>query len=208
VLLRLILHLCGSSSGGGGGGGMVSHHPVRTRTFLRLRLRLDVPTIAALSLIAAPAFTALAFMAGKYNLPMHALRGSSGALGNTLRAGQEAGRGDIGVVSMDSHGCCSQALVFDRTRVPDLMAYLRERGRGQTDMMIEDYCDQKQLRRFALGEQVVQHLGVISSRGGGGANGNSVWAFYFEESRKEEVERRKRTALKSLDWGVFQALQG
>lgn len=200
VLLRQLLRRYGSASGA------TSYQPVSARTWIPhgLRLRLDVPTIAVLSVIVAPAFAALAFMAGKYNLPMYSLRGGSSAIGNILRGGQK----DAGVVPMDWQACCSQALVFDRARVPDLMAYLRERGRGQTDMMIEDYCNEKPLRRFALGEQAVQHVATISSRGGGGVKGHSVWAFYFEQSRAEEVERRKRKALESIDWGVFDALQG
>ncbi|OIW32785.1 hypothetical protein CONLIGDRAFT_630405 [Coniochaeta ligniaria NRRL 30616] len=197
VLLRLLLRLRGN------GGGPASHHPGR-RTFLHLRL--DFPTITALSLIVAPAFTALAFMAGKYNLPMYALRGRSSAVGSMLRSGQEGTLlRDAGVVPMDRQACCSQALVFNRARVAELTAYLRERGRGQTDLMIEDYCNEKPLRRFALGEQAVQHLGVRSSRGGGGVQGNSVWAFYFEQSRAEELEERKRKALESIDWGAFNA---
>ncbi|KAH8913090.1 hypothetical protein BR93DRAFT_906815 [Coniochaeta sp. PMI_546] len=204
VLLHLLLRLRGGV--GGGGGGTVSHHAGR-RNFLHLRL--DVPTIAVLSLIVAPAFTALAFMAGKYNLPMYALRGGSSAIGSMLRGGHDRGlQRNADVVPMDRQACCSQALVFDRARVPELTAYLRERGRGQTDLMIEDYCNERPLRRFALGEQAVQHLGVRSSRGGGGVQGNSVWAFYFEESRPEEVEQRKQKALESIDWAVFNASYG
>lgn len=201
VLLRMLARLHG-----GGGGAAASHHSGK-RTFLNLRL--DIPTVAVLSLIVAPAFTALAFMAGKYNLPMYALRGGSSAIGGMLRGGHDRGlQRDAGVVPMDRQACCSQALVFDRARVPELIAHLRERGRGQTDLMIEEYCNEKPLRRFALGEQAVQHLGVRSSRGGGGVQGNSVWAFYFEESRAEEVEQRKRKALESIDWSVFDKLQG
>jgi hypothetical protein len=198
--------LCGT---GGGGGDAVSYHPVRTgRTWiphgLRLRLRLDAPTIAALSLVVAPAFAVLAFMAGKYNLPIYNLRGGSSG----LHGGQEGLQDVAGVVPMDQHACCSQALVFDRARVPELVAHLRELGRGQTDLMIEDYCDKKPLRRFALGEQAVQHVATVSSRGGGGVSGHSVWAFYFEESKAEELEMRRWKTLAMIDWNVFKALQG
>jgi hypothetical protein len=150
--------------------------------------RLGGWTVAAVSLVIAPAFTALFFMAGKYNTPLYALRKE-------------------GVVPMDWQACCSQALVFDRARVPELVAYLRLRKRGQTDMMIEEYCDEKPLRRFALGEQAVQHLGVRSSRGGGGVQGNSVWAFYFEQTRAEAVERRKRESLAKIDWAAFERMR-
>lgn len=217
LALRQLLRPCGS-------GEQASRRPPRTTTKptsciphgLGLHLRLDLATIAALSVIVAPGFTALAFMAGKYNLPMYALRPGSGsaAVGDVLRGGGQELGGQIGggqmgagVVPMEKGGCCSQALVFDRAQVPGLTTYLRERGRGQTDLMIEDYCDVAPLRRFALGEQAVQHLGVVSSRGGGGVKGHSVWAFYFEESRAEEVEERKRKVLENVDWLVFDALQ-
>lgn len=167
---------------------------------LRLRLRFDLPTIAVLSIVVAPALTALVFMAGKYNLPFYSLRSS--AVGNMFGSWQSNG----GVVPLDRHACCSQALVFDRNQVPGLVANLRERGRGQTDLMIEEYCDAKPLRRFALGEQAVQHVATVSSRGGGGVSGHSVWAFYFEQSRKEEVEKRKQKALESIRWDML-ALQ-
>lgn len=202
LLLRQGLRLCGT------GTGAASYQPVNKRNgfLVRLRLRLDLPTIAVLSLIVVPAFTALTFMAGKYSLPMYSLRGSNSMVGSILDK-QDGAHRDAGVLPMDKHGCCSQALVFDRARVPELIAYLRGVGRGQTDMMIEDYCDQTHLRRFALGEQVVQHVGVISSRGGGGVHGPSVWAFHFEEGRQAEVEKKKQKALQNLNWELLESLQ-
>ncbi|KAB5576316.1 hypothetical protein GE09DRAFT_953867 [Coniochaeta sp. 2T2.1] len=175
-----------------------------------LNLRLDTHTITVLALLVAPGFTALAFMAGKYNLPMYAFRGSPAAVGSLLVADEfdRALQRNAGVVAMEHQACCSQALVFDRARVPELIDYLRGSGRGQTDLMIEEYCAAKPLRRFALGEQAVQHLGIRSSRGGAGVQGNSVWAFYFEELKREEVERRRREALGRIDWGVFERLRG
>ncbi|KAK3375711.1 hypothetical protein B0T24DRAFT_205713 [Lasiosphaeria ovina] len=172
------------------------------------RVPLDVATVVVLSVIVAPAFTVLAFMAGKYNLPMYALR--DGGLLNHKAILNMVGRvDDAGVVPMDAQGCCSQALVFDRRRVPDLVRVLRERGRGQTDLMIEDYCNDARhpMHRFALGEQAVQHVGFVSSRGGGEAGPKSVWAFYFEESTVEELERSRASALDRIDWGFFDMLR-
>ncbi|OAA68576.1 hypothetical protein SPI_00771 [Niveomyces insectorum RCEF 264] len=173
-----------------------------------LGLRLDLPTIAVLAFVVAPGFTALVFMAGKYNLPMYALRGAGHALGDALLRGQVGGdASDAGVVLMGDHGCCTQALVFDRARVPDLAAYLRQRGRGQTDLMIEDYCRATPLRRFALGEQAVQHVGVASSRGSRSVDAQSVWAFYFETQRAEAVRQNQARALADVDWAFLDALQ-
>jgi hypothetical protein len=171
-----------------------------------LGLRLDIPTILVLSFILAPAFTALVFMAGKYSLPMYSLQGAGHTIGNMIPGGPSWQK-HAGVMPMDIQGCCTQALVFDRARVPDLIAHLRERGRGQTDLMIEEYCAAKPLRRFALGEQAVQHIGIMSSRGGSTVNGQSTWAFYFEQSRAEAIRRRHKKVLEKIDWDVFKALQ-
>jgi hypothetical protein len=119
--------------------------------------RLDVFTMIVLVLIAAPAFTALVFMTGKYNL-------------NPLR----------GVERMDKYGCCTQALVFPRSQTEGLLGYLKQRGSGQTDSLIEEYADAEGLERYALAPQVVQHVGLISSRNNLAINAKSTWAFWFE----------------------------
>lgn len=119
--------------------------------------KLDTPTIAVLVLIATPAFTALVFMLGKYNL--HPLEG---------------------VERMDKHGCCTQALVFPRKQAQSLIDFLQERGSGQTDSLIEEYADMQGLERYALAPQVVQHVGLISSRNNLAINTRSTWAFWFE----------------------------
>ena len=119
--------------------------------------RLDIFTMIVLVLIAAPAFTALVFMTGKYNL-------------NPLR----------GVERMDKYGCCTQALVFPRSQTEGLLDYLKQRGSGQTDSLIEEYADTEGLERYALAPQVVQHVGLISSRNNLAINAKSTWAFWFE----------------------------
>jgi hypothetical protein len=160
------------------------------------RLRLDWATIAVVSLLVAPGFTVLAFMAGKHNLPLP---------GYTLRHELpfvESG----GVVPMDRHGCCTQALVFHRPALLRLIEYLRRRERGQTDMMIEEYCDETGVKRFALGEQAVQHVGLFSSRGMATTDARSVWAFWFETNKPVEVERRHRATVEEVDWAMFEKL--
>jgi hypothetical protein len=107
--------------------------------FPSTRKTLDNWALAVLCLVTVPGFTVLLFMIGKYSLfPLE------------------------GVVEMNKYGCCTQALVFPRTEVPQLAGYLRERGHGQTDTMIEEYSDQKGKQRLALGKQVVQHVGLKS----------------------------------------------
>ncbi|KAM7212137.1 hypothetical protein V8F06_012500 [Rhypophila decipiens] len=179
-----------------GGQGLPSHS---TKSWT-LGLRLDIPTIAAASLVIAPAFLALFFMAGKYSLPLYSLRRE----GDPTRPSRLA---DAGVYPMDKHGCCTQGLVFDRNQVPGLINRLRTLGRGQTDWMIEEYATDVPLKRFALGDQVLQHVGLISSRGMKSVNAQSVYAFYFEEKREEEVKAKQEKALKGVDWAVFRALE-
>jgi hypothetical protein len=160
------------------------------------RQRLDWPTVAVVSLLAAPAFVALMFMAGKHNVPLP---------GYTFYHEPFASASG-GVVPMDQSGCCTQALVFNRRALPPLVEYLRRRGRGQTDSMIEDYCNERGVRRFALGEQAVQHVGLYSSRGMPAADTRSVWAFWFEASKSAEVERRHRQVVEQVDWAMFDQL--
>lgn len=96
---------------------------------------------------------------------------------------------------MNEHGCCTQALVFPRTQVPSLIEFLRARKRGQTDLMIEDYAASTGLQRFALAPQLVQHVGLSSSRGMEEVHTRSVWAFWFEASDGERLRREHEELL-------------
>ncbi|KAF2219286.1 hypothetical protein BDZ85DRAFT_225084, partial [Elsinoe ampelina] len=138
------------------------------RRLPRARLLLDTPTLAVLVCITTPAFVVLAFMTGKYTL-------------TPLR----------GVVPMDKWGCCTQALVFPRYQVESMVNFLRERGSGQTDALIEEYADRSGLGRWALAPQVVQHVGVVSSRDNLAVNTRSTWAFWFEAQRGERLRGEK-----------------
>ncbi|KAA8565131.1 hypothetical protein EYC84_010879 [Monilinia fructicola] len=129
---------------------------------------LDNWAIFIVGVVVVPAFITLGFMAGKYNLPWWELRGKE-------------------VVKMNSGGCCTQAMVYPRERVEKLRSYLMEVGRGQTDLMIEEFSDKEGLERLALGKQVVQHVGAKSSRGDNQMNAMSTWAFHFEEYDKVPV---------------------
>lgn len=160
------------------------------------RLRLDWATIAVVSLLVAPSFAVLVFMAGKHNLPIPGY-----SLHNGLPAALSASHG--GVMPMDQSGCCTQALVFHRPALPDLIQYLRKRERGQTDSMIEEYCGITGMKRFALAEQAVQHVGLYSSRGMQAKDAQSVWAFWFEANKPDEVERTHRLTVEEVDWAMF-----
>lgn len=130
------------------------------------RRHLDVVTIGVICLVTVPAFTGLFFMIGKYNI-------------TPLR----------GVVEMNKHGCCTQAMIFPRDQVPNLTNFLRDRKSGQTDSLIEEYADREKFRRFALAPPQVQHVGIRSSRDNLEINTRSTWAFWFEENEPAALRR-------------------
>jgi GR25 family glycosyltransferase involved in LPS biosynthesis len=162
------------------------------------RLRLDWVTIAVVSLLVAPGFTVLAFMAGKHNLPLPGF-----SLHHNVPFGPSDSALAAGVSAMDNNACCTQALVFNRETLPDLIKNLRKRERGQTDSMIEEYCDATGLKRFALREQAVQHVGLVSSRGMAAKHTKSVWAFWFEANKPSTVEKTHQKVLEQVDWAMF-----
>jgi hypothetical protein len=141
---------------------------------------LDNESIAAFSLVTIPAFIALIFMIGKYTLdPLQ------------------------GVVKMNKYGCCTQAMVFPRSEVPPLIQYLQERKHGQTDSMIEEYSDRDGLDRYALAPQVVQHVGLISSRDNTAINTQSNWAFWFETNKPDDLKRAHVEDIKEIRWDLL-----
>ena len=132
------------------------------------RRHLDNLSIAAICLISIPAFIALAYMIGK--LSIHP---------------------PPPVFALNKHGCCTQGLLFPRSQIPDLMKYLEERGNGQTDQMIEDYADRDVKQRLATAKQLVQHVGLQSSRDNAFINSQSTWAFWFELNDAEKLRKEK-----------------
>ncbi|KAM5475899.1 hypothetical protein MauCBS54593_000581 [Microsporum audouinii] len=152
------------------------------RRFRPYNFTLGVPTVLIICLICVPAFIALVYMTGKYSLlPLH------------------------GVVEMNSNGCCTQGLVFPRPQVPNLIEYLRKRGHGQTDSLIEEYAEQTGLIRYALAPQQLQHVGLKSSRDNTEINTQSTWAFYFEENKPKLLKKEHDTLLQ--DKAVRQLLE-
>jgi hypothetical protein len=113
-----------------------------------------------------------------------------------------------GVVLMDTHGCCSQAFVFHRDRVPDLIAYYESRGSGLIDQMTEIYADEKALHRYALVPSVLQHIGAISSKGDDTDGGRITkfvaahrWNFDFELFDPQRLEREHVAAVEAMKTG-------
>lgn len=149
------------------------------RTVRSFARRLDTQTLVILVCIVTPAFTALTFMIGKYNL-------------NPLD----------GLERMDRYGCCTQALVFPRFQVQGLIDFLHERASGQTDALIEEYADAKSYARYAVAPQVVQHVGLISSRNNLAVNTQSTWAFWFEA---QDARRLSREHEELARWSIWRA---
>jgi hypothetical protein len=65
---------------------------------------------------------------------------------------------------MNNYGCCSQALIFPEHQVPPLLQYLKWRGIGFRDALIEEYADDHALIRWALTPSLFQHIGSRSSK--------------------------------------------
>ena len=147
----------------------------RVRHFVPSSRRiLDNWSTAVICLVTIPAFTGLLFMIGKYSLFPPAT-----------------------VFILNKNGCCTQALLFPRPDIPGLVAYLTERGHGQTDAMIEDYADGNGKQRLATGKQLVQHVGLTSSRDNTFINSQSTWAFWFEAQDADVLRREYLALLKS-----------
>lgn len=100
-----------------------------------------------------------------------------------------------GVHLMNSHGCCSQALLFPREKAPLLINHLKEIQTVRpkpVDSVIEMLADQKGLDRLVISPSQMQHVGAASYKenrqsydwGGPytvkGAHG--VWSMGFEKA--------------------------
>ncbi|KAI7576250.1 hypothetical protein KC316_g10772 [Hortaea werneckii] len=122
-------------------------------------------------------FIALTFMIGKYNLmPLN------------------------GLERMDRYGCCTQALIYSRASATQVVDMLQERGSGQTDSLIEEYGTKNGLAKYALAPQVVQHVGIVSSRDNLEANTRSTWAFWFETQDAEKLKKEHMDLAKAGIW--------
>ncbi|KAI9035346.1 uncharacterized protein KD926_003707 [Aspergillus affinis] len=142
------------------------------RRFRLGRSYLDYTSIAVVCLVCVPAFTALVYMMGKYTLM-------------PLR----------GVVEMNKSGCCTQGILFPKDQVNGLIGFLKERGHGQTDSMIEEYSDKSGLTRYALAPPQLQHVGLKSSRNNLDINTQSTWAFWFEENDPVDLDEEHKSLL-------------
>ncbi|RHZ72384.1 hypothetical protein CDV55_108214 [Aspergillus turcosus] len=100
-----------------------------------------------------------------------------------------------GVHLMNSHGCCSQALLFPREKAPLLIDHLEKLQRTRpepVDSAIEILADQEGLDRWAMSPSQMQHVGAASykeNRKSYGLDGpytvkgaHGVWSMSFEKA--------------------------
>lgn len=114
-------------------------------------------TIIVLSLVVTPAFIVLLFMVGKEGLmPTR------------------------GFFPM-RWGCCTQAMVYPRDQVPPLVEWIHERDKVSIDVMIERYADEKRLERLAIAPQLMQHVGLSSTRDSKEEELRRIRALQFED---------------------------
>ncbi|KAL4943853.1 hypothetical protein BDV06DRAFT_188819 [Aspergillus oleicola] len=100
-----------------------------------------------------------------------------------------------GIHLMNTHGCCSQALVFPRENVPALLEYMGKARYARpyaVDSVIERMADANELDRLAIVPSQMQHVGAASfkeNRKQYGLKGphrvqgaHGVWSMGFERA--------------------------
>jgi hypothetical protein len=100
-----------------------------------------------------------------------------------------------GVHQMPRYACCSQAFVFPRTRVPDIVSWYTEKGLGEADSLTEEFANKYDEIRWAVTPSIVQHVGRTSSKTNRKGSVARLWNFEFEMNDpnvlREEHDRAK-----------------
>lgn len=147
----------------------------------RKRPGSDTSLLVAIGCVTIPLFIFLIFLIGKNSLTPNPAEGFR---------------------RMDEKGCCTQALIYPRHMVTKVTALLREKVSGQTDLLLERCADRMQYARYALVPQVVQHIGVVSTRGMPKKFARATWAFFFEASDPKKLHLEHEQLAK---WGIWRA---
>ncbi|OJZ92436.1 hypothetical protein ASPFODRAFT_121089 [Aspergillus luchuensis CBS 106.47] len=108
-----------------------------------------------------------------------------------------------GVHVMNAHGCCSQALLFNRENVPALLEYFEHMEdvipTKAVDSVIEMQAGRAELDRLAISPSQMQHVGAVSYKEKKkswkwegpyrvkGAHG--VWSMGFEQAYEKDMDR-------------------
>jgi hypothetical protein len=96
-----------------------------------------------------------------------------------------------GLIEMNNFGCCSQGLLFPRTKAETLLQWYEEHDAGLIDMLTEEYADRHGETRYAMNPPVMQHVGMQSSKPGRESQmdivpenwvtpSHKLWNFVFE----------------------------
>jgi hypothetical protein len=101
-----------------------------------------------------------------------------------------------GLNRMPTYGCCSQALVFPRHQIPQLLDYYEAKvwEGGYVDVLTEIYAKREGFDQWALTPSVFQHVGGKSSKGEriglwGRKNTENIWNFSFEKFDEKKLEK-------------------
>lgn len=149
------------------------------RHLKRSRPHTDISAVNILTCVTIPAFITLIFMIGRNSLlPLEGLQ------------------------RMDVKGCCTQALIYPRSQVHDLADMLLQVHPDQTDFIVEDYANELGLARYALAPQLVQHVGLVSSRGTKRKDSQTNWSFYFETFNAKKLRKEHDELAK---WAIWRA---
>jgi len=130
------------------------------------RTYLDLETILIIALVLNPALVVLFFQSGKASL----LPPFPG-------------------VFAEPFGCCSQAMIFPRTRVPLLLNFLEQARQGQIDLLLDQLAKEKGMTRWASYPVQAQHIGLESSRMTEGDEAQAIWSMAFEALDPETLSR-------------------
>lgn len=101
----------------------------------------------------------------------------------------------VGINEMPKFGCCSQSLVFPRSKVPKLLNWFAEKKIGFADTLIEELADQGNELRWALTPSPMQHIGGKSSKADTPQQPDKMsvaaklWNFAFELNSPELLRR-------------------
>lgn len=112
-----------------------------------------------------------------------------------------------GVAEMPEFGCCSQGFVFPHLKALALVDYFKDRRLGFTDVLTEDYANERGELRYAMTPSVIQHVGKKSSKiddygpqsKWGRSVAEKIWSFAFErfDSKKLRVEHEENARRRS-----------
>ncbi|KAK1142375.1 hypothetical protein N8T08_007927 [Aspergillus melleus] len=119
---------------------------------------IGIETICIVVLILNPALIILFFQSGKASL----LPPSPG-------------------VVEEPFGCCSQAMVFPREKIPMLISFLEKKRKGQVDLLLNDLAEEEQLGRYAMYPVQAQHIGLESARKTLKTEAQAIWSMAFED---------------------------